>query len=227
MSGIVCNMPILGGGGLGWIFQENFWCLQPVSAIIAIYDHSFMHTNDRLFNKGHDCKSRIRMQLAGGLISVWYLANYNARNFNKNCKQIMIAVMCIYISFQDLNKKELHRMETQMVLAMLWTCTLNLVPRLHPRGIWWIWTQSLGQGKEFEHSNRIAAIAQSYALLTAGMQQRHCLLYKLNHRPAPVQPCWPIRSEICISTAVLVWILRAGQTKKMVQIHQTLFPHER
>ena len=32
--------------------------------------------------------------------------------------------------------------------------------------------------------------------------RHHCLLYKLNHCLAPAQPCWPIRSEICISAAV-------------------------
>ena len=51
----------------------------------------------------------------------------------------------------------------------------------------------------------------------------NCRMYKLNRCPAPVQPCWPTRSEICISIAVLAHTLRAGQTKETVQIHQTLF----
>ena len=41
------------------------------------------------------------------------------------------------------------------------------------KGVWWIWTQSLGQGKEFECSNVIAASAQSYGSPTAGM---HCAI---------------------------------------------------
>ena len=51
--------------------------------------------------------------------------------------------------------------------------TISLVPRPYPlRGkrVWWIWTQSLGQGKEFECSNEIAALVQSYDLPTTGMQ---------------------------------------------------------
>ena len=35
---------------------------------------------------------------------------------------------------------------------------------------------------------------------------------------------WPIRSEVCFSTAVSARAHRAGQTKEMVQIHQTPFP---
>ena len=53
----------------------------------------------------------------------------------------------------------------------------SLVLRPHPQGEK-RGTQSLGQGKEFERSNQIAALAQSYDSLTAGMQQCHCLLYK-------------------------------------------------
>ena len=46
------------------------------------------------------------------------------------------------------------------------------------KGVWWIWTQSLSQGKEFECSNQIPDLAQSYDSLTAGMQEHQCLLYK-------------------------------------------------
>ena len=56
--------------------------------------------------------------------------------------------------------------------------------------------------------------------------RHHCLLYKLNCWLAPTQPCWPIRSEICFSTAVSVCMLRASQTKVTVQILQTLTSHE-
>ena len=89
------------------------------------------------------------------------------------------------------------------------------------------WTQLLDQGKEFERSNQISALAQSYDSLAARMQQHHWLLYKLNHWPASMQPYWPIRSDIYFSTVVSARAPRAGQTKEMVQIHQTLFPRER
>ena len=39
----------------------------------------------------------------------------------------------------------------------------------------------------------------------------------------PAQPYWPIRSEICFSTAVSAHALRACQTKETVKIHPTLF----
>ena len=52
------------------------------------------------------------------------------------------------------------------------------------------------------------------------------LAYLMLHKPT-LHKRRPIRSEICFSTVVSAHALRAGQTKEMVQIHQTLFLRER
>ena len=91
--------------------------------------------------------------------------------------------------------------------------------------VWLIWTQCLGQGKEFEHSNEIAALAESYGSPTAGMKSTTACCINFNRqlthsrahdqsdprfvsllqcRRAPTKPC--------------------SQTKETVQIHQTPFP---
>ena len=52
------------------------------------------------------------------------------------------------------------------------------------KGIWWIWTQSLGQGKEFDCSN----LAQSYYDSPAmGMWSTIACFINLNRQPAPLQ----------------------------------------
>ena len=95
------------------------------------------------------------------------------------------------------------------------------------KGVWWIWTQSSGQGKEFERSNEIAALAQSYDSPTAGMHSAIACYINLNRRPAPKQQYWPIRSKVCFNTTVAARVHWAGQTKKTVQLHQTPFPLQR
>ena len=126
---------------------------------------------------------------------------------------------------------------------MWFTCDYHVIPRysslLHAcgrvvscpdptlcegKGVWWIWTQSSGQGKEFERSNEIAALAQSYDLPTAGMQSAIACYINLNCQPAPKQHYWPIRSKVCFSTTVAARAHWAGQTKKQSKFTRPLFP---
>ena len=85
-----------------------------------------------------------------------------------------------------------------------------------------IWTQSLGQGKNLNVPTNCRFSTIKWLECNSSIA---CYI-KLNLRPAPTQPCWPIRSMICFSTAVSARALGAGQSKETVQIHQTPFPRE-
>ena len=71
-------------------------------------------------------------------------------------------------------------------LSQLVMTTVHLVSSPDPtlcegKGIWCIWTQSLGQGKEFERSNQIAALSKScdYLLQEVGRTNHNAGLFLL------------------------------------------------
>ena len=77
--------------------------------------------------------------------------------------------------------------------------------------------------QKFSHINQITALAQSFDLLTTGMQQCHCLLNKLNCPHGPTDKSDP---RFVIAHAVMsAPVPRASQAKHMQRPNP--FPSQR
>ena len=93
----------------------------------------------------------------------------------------------------------------------------SLVPRSHPqggkRGLVNMDTIILGPGKGIWAFQSNC----SFSTVIWLANRRNVTALLLNCRPAPAQPCWPIRSEICFSTGVSPRVLRASQIEETVR----------